>query len=150
MIRIGSPKDFWAGVLFVALGVGAVFIALNYPMGTSGRMGPGYFPRVLGGILIFLGVLTLWRGVVTEGPAFGGWPWKLFVLILGSVTVFALALPKLGLAFTGVILVMMSGFAAPEGKAWHVVVYAVVLALTVSCVFVYGLKLEIPLWPWSP
>jgi hypothetical protein len=150
LIRIGSPKDFWAGVLFLALGAAAIVVALNYPMGTAGRMGPGYFPRILGALLMFLGVLTVWRGVTTEGPAFGGWPWKLFVLILGSVTLFALLLPKLGLAFTGILLVAVSGFASPEGKARYVIAYAFVLALTVSCVFVYGLKLEIPLWPWSP
>ncbi len=150
MIRIGSPKDFWAGVVFIALGAAVIAVALNYPMGSAGRMGPGYFPRVLGGILVFLGILTGARGVTTEGHAFGGWPWRLFLFILGSVTLFALVLPKLGLALSSFLLVALSGFAAHEGKAWHVIGYAALLALTVSCVFVYGLSLEIPLWPWSP
>jgi hypothetical protein len=150
LLRIASPKDFCAGLLFIALGAAVIAVAFGYPMGTAGRMGPGYFPRVLGGILIFLGALTVGRGLTVEGPAFGGFPWRLFVFILGSVMVFALALPKLGLAATSFLLVALSGLAAPEGRIWHVIVYAAVLALTVSCVFVYGLSLEIPLWPWSP
>ena len=150
MIRIASPKDFWAGVIFVALGAAVIAVALGYPMGTAGRMGPGYFPRVLGGILMFLGALTALRGFTIQGPAFGGFPWRYFVFILGSVVVFAIALPKLGLAAASFLIVALSGMAAPEGKLWHVIAYAAILSLTVSLVFVYGLSLEIPLWPWSP
>jgi hypothetical protein len=150
LIRIAGPKDFWAGILFVAIGAAVILVALNYPLGTAGRMGPGYFPRMLGGILIFLGALTVLRGVTTQGSAFGGFPWRLFVFILGSVMVFALVLPRLGLAVSSFLLVALSGLAAPEGKLWHVFAYAATLALTVSIVFVYGLSLEIPLWPWSP
>jgi putative tricarboxylic transport membrane protein len=150
LTRIGSPKDFWAGILFMMVGLVVIFVALGYPMGSAGRMGPGYFPRVLGAILMVLGFLTVIRGVTTQGVPFGGWPWRYFLLILGSVVVFAFALPKLGLAFSSFILVALSGFAAPEGKTWQIIAYAAALSLTASCVFVYALGLEIPLWPWSP
>ena len=56
---IRSPKDFWAGILFIAFGTAAIAIAVNYPVGTAGRMGPGYFPRGLGILLILIGVRTI-------------------------------------------------------------------------------------------
>ena len=138
------------GLLLIATGIFFALESLDLELGTALRMGPGYFPRVLGGVLIFLGILTAIRGLTTQGVPFGGWPWRYFILILGSVTLFALILPKLGLALSSFILVALSGFAAPEGKTWQIIAYAAALSLTASCVFVYLLGLEIPLWPWSP
>jgi hypothetical protein len=150
LIRIASPKDFWAGILFIGVGAAALMIAFGYPLGSASRMGPGYFPRILGVILILLGIPVVIRGLAAAGPAFGSWPWKPMLMILGSVTVFAFAMPKVGLALAGFILVMISGFAAPETKLRSLIIFALLLSLTAACVFVYALQLEIPIWPWSP
>jgi hypothetical protein len=150
LIRIANPKDFWAGILFIGVGLAAFAIAYGYPLGTSTRMGPGYFPRILGILLAGLGLVVLIRGIATHGPALGSWPWKPMLFILGSVAVFALTMPKIGLAAAGFVLVMISGFAAPNASLRSLLIFAVALSVTVASMFVYGLQLEIPIWPWSP
>ena len=69
MALIRHPKDFWAGVLFMTLGGAGMFIAMDYAMGTAGRMGPGYVPRWLGGILMFLGTVLILRSFRLQGEA---------------------------------------------------------------------------------
>ena len=66
---IRSPKDFWAGLLFVALGVLAITVGSRYNLGTAARMGPGYFPRILGMLLVVLGVIITLRGLRLNGEA---------------------------------------------------------------------------------
>jgi hypothetical protein len=93
MTFIKSPKDFWAGVLYIAFGVAAIVIALNYPIGSAGRMGPGYFPRALGIILIALGLILSLRALRLQGtaPTFGYY--KPILVIIGSVVAFGVAAP---------------------------------------------------------
>ena len=67
MTLIKHPKDFWAGILYIAFGATAIIIALNYPAGTAGRMGPGYFPRGLGAILIAIGLFLYGRAMSNKG-----------------------------------------------------------------------------------
>jgi hypothetical protein len=68
-VRIKAPKDFWAGVMFIGFGVFFMIWALtHYQMGTAVRMGPAYFPTMLGGLMLFLGVLVLIESFAMEGP----------------------------------------------------------------------------------
>jgi hypothetical protein len=149
LIRIGNPKDFWAGIVFVALGAAAIGVALDYRFGTAGRMGPGYFPCVLGGILVVLGGVTALKGVGEKGAPIEALPWKTLLLVLGSVALFALILSRVGLVIAAFVLITLSGMAAPGGSAARLVAYAIVLTLAVAVTFVCGLGLAIPLWPWS-
>ena len=82
---IRSPKDFWAGLLFVGLGILAVWVGSRYPLGTAARMGPGYFPRTLGLLLMFLGAIIAFRGVRWDGEAIPKWRWRPTLVVLGSV-----------------------------------------------------------------
>jgi len=88
MTFIKSPKDFWAGILYIAFGTFAIVVALNYPIGSAGRMGPGYFPRALGIILIALGLILSLRALKLHGtpPVFG--VYKPILVITASVVVF--------------------------------------------------------------
>src|SRR4051794_16044253 len=88
MSFIRGPKDFWAGMLFIAIGAFAVIVALNYPMGTAARMGPGYFPRALGTLLIILGAVSLFRGLRQQGTPIMPWRFRPIVVVLGSTVLF--------------------------------------------------------------
>ena len=114
MTFIRNPKDFWAGVLFIAFGLAAVIIARDYAMGTAGRMGPGYFPRGLGIIMIVLGLILSVRSFKLRGTPLQFGSFKPLLIVLGSVVVFAMAAPKLGLIVATILLIVLSSTASHE------------------------------------
>ena len=64
---IRSPRDFCAALIYLAIGLGAIYMGSELPMGTAVKMGPAYFPTFLGGLLAFIGLLALVRSVVRKG-----------------------------------------------------------------------------------
>lgn len=148
MSVIRNPKDFWAGILFIAFGLAAVIIARDYAMGTAGRMGPGYFPRGLGAILIILGLVLSVRALRLRGPKIQFGSFKPLLIVLGSVLVFGLAAPKLGLIVATILLIVISSAASHEFRWKEAVISSLILAAFTLAAFVYGLKLQLPTWPW--
>ena len=112
MTFIQSPKDFWAGILFITFGLAAVLIAREYPIGTAGRMGPGYFPRVLGLMMIGLGAILSLRALKLKGTPIQFGSFKPLLIVLGSVIIFALLAPKLGLVLATIALILSSSVAS--------------------------------------
>ncbi len=149
MATIRHQKDFAAGVLFIAIGVAAIVIAENYPLGTAARMGPGYFPRILGILLIALGGALALRALRLQGPALPRWPWRPTVIVLGSVVLFGAIVNHIGVALATVALIVASSIASHEFRAKEAVISGVLLAALAVGVFVIGLKLQLPIWPWS-
>lgn len=148
MSVIRNPKDFWAGILFIAFGLAAVIIARDYAMGTAGRMGPGYFPRGLGSILIILGLVLSVRALRLRGAKIQFGSFKPLLIVLGSVLVFGLAAPKLGLIVATILLIVISSTASHEFRWKEAVISSLILAAFTLAAFVYGLKLQLPTWPW--
>lgn len=146
MSFIRGPKDFWAGVLFIAVGLGTVIIASNYPMGTAARMGPGYFPRALGSLLMILGAFSALRGVRKAGEPIPRWFLRPFVTIV-SVVVFGLIVDKLGMALATVLLVIASSAASPEFRFKESIISGVALAIICVIVFIKVLGITLPIWP---
>jgi hypothetical protein len=152
MKRIRDPRDFWAGVLFVAAGAAAIVLALRHPFGTTAAMGPGYFPTVLGSILVLLGLVVAGRSL-RPGKALaslGAVRARPVVLVLASIVAFAVALPRLGLVAASVLVVAVSRTASPGFRWVEVLVFAAALTLFCTAVFVWGLKMPMPLWPAFP
>ena len=148
MSVIRNPKDFWAGILFIVLGLATVIIARDYSMGSAGRMGPGYFPRGLGAILIVLGLVLSVRALRMSGASIAFPTFQPLLIILGSVVLFAFAAPKLGLIGATVLLILASSTASHEFRWKEAVLSSAFLAVFVLGAFVYGLKLQLPTWPW--
>jgi hypothetical protein len=148
MTFIRNPKDFWAGVLFIAFGLAAVIIARDYAMGTAGRMGPGYFPRGLGTLMIVLGLILSLRALKIRGQPLQFGSFKPLLIVLGSVVVFAMAAPKLGLLVATALLIVLSSTASHEFRWKEAVISSLALAAFTLAAFVYGLKLQLPTWPW--
>jgi hypothetical protein len=149
MAKIPRPKDFCAGLLFVAFGVFAIIIARNYPLGTAARMGPGYFPHLLGILLIVLGAalsLTALRG---QGPPLPGWKWRPVSIVLLSVVAFGLVLTHAGLVLSTIGLIVVASTASREFRLRESVISGILLAALSVGVFVIGLKLQLPIWPGS-
>ena len=112
---VRAPKDFWAGVLYAAFGAAAVFIAAgDYPMGSGARMGPGYFPIVLGVLLLAFGLACLVRSVMQDGESIGALAWKPLALVTGATVLFGLLLPALGLVVALFVLALVAAAASAK------------------------------------
>jgi hypothetical protein len=149
MTFIKNPKDFWAGLLYIAFGTFAILIALNYPIGSAGRMGPGYFPRGLGILLIVLGAILTLRALKLRGTPMSFPTFKPLLIVIGSVVLFGLVAGplKLGLVVATIALIIASSLASDEFTWKATLISAVVLAAFTVAAFAYGLKLQLPVWP---
>ena len=144
---IRGPKDFWSGLLFVALGVGAIVVGNNYPLGTAARMGPGYFPRILGILLIVLGAILAFRATRTVGAPVPRFHWRPVAIVLGSVVLFGAIVQSVGVALSTVILIVTASAASREFRPLESLIAGVLLAALAVGVFVIGLQLQLPIWP---
>ena len=147
MALIRHPKDFWSGLLFVAFGIGAIVIGSNYALGTAARMGPGYFPRILGILLIVLGTLLMLRSVRLQGAPVPGFKWRPTLIVLGSVVVFGFVVQQVGLMLSTVGLIFFSSMASTEFRWKEALISGIFFAVLAIAVFVMGLKLQLPIWP---
>jgi hypothetical protein len=157
-MRIKSQKDFFAGMMFTIIGVAFAGGASTYTVGNGARMGPGYFPLMLGILLTLLGGFIVFESMVVEtedGDKIGSWAWKPLGFIIGANVLFGIllaGLPKLGIPAFGLIiaiygLTFVSALAGEEFKAREVAVLATVLAVISYCAFILLLKLQFPVWP---
>jgi hypothetical protein len=149
-LKIKSQRDFWSGLMFVVVGVIFAVGATNYPLGASARPGPGYFPLMLSVIMAILGGVVLFKSLTIEtegGDPIGSIAWRPLLVIVASITVFGLALPRLGLIITVPILIVMTSLAGDEFHWKGVLAAAAVLTVGAWAIFVLGLKLTIPMWP---
>jgi Tripartite tricarboxylate transporter TctB family len=149
MAFIRHPKDFFAGLIFVAFGLAAIIIGSNYSLGTAARMGPGYFPRILGILLLVLGGALSLRALKIEGEPLPKFYWKPTVIVLGSVIAFGILVNYIGLVLATIGLVFGSSAASHEFKPKEALISGVLLATLAVGVFIFGLNLQLPIWPWS-
>jgi len=147
MSFIRGPRDFYAGLLFIAVGIFTIAVAAHYPMGTAARMGPGYFPRALGSLLIILGAFSVLRGLRTPGHSVPRWFFRPIIVALGSVVIFGLIVQAVGMALSTIFLVVAASAASPEFRPKESLVAGVLLAITCVLVFIYGLGITLPVWP---
>jgi hypothetical protein len=146
-MKLRSRRDFFAGLIFLAFGALAAIVARDYPIGSAVRMGPGYFPFVLGCILAGLGLVILARGLLRHGPAPERTYWRPLILVLGAIAVFAFSVESLGIALATALLVGIGATASPESRRLESAILVVVLVAFTLGVFVYGLKLPFKVWP---
>jgi hypothetical protein len=140
-------NDFLAGLLFLAIGAGAMVVARDYPFGNAVRMGSGYFPTVLGGILALFGLFLIVRGIRSGEKAQITWGWKPLACIAASMLLFGFLLPRLGLVPALVALFFTAAFGGREFRFREVLVLTVLMTAFAVVVFVYVLKLPFALFP---
>jgi hypothetical protein len=149
-LKIKSQKDFWSGLMFIVVGIGFAWGATNYSFGVSARPGPAYFPFGLGVLLAILGAVVLFKALTIEvegGDRIGAWVWKPLIIITLAVGLFGWTLPHLGMVTALPLLVIGSALAGDEFHWKDAIINAIVLTIGSWVIFIYGLKLTIPLWP---
>jgi uncharacterized membrane protein len=138
-----NPKDLWTGIIYIAFGTSAIFIARDYGMGSALKMGPAYFPVVLSVLLIVIGLISVVRSFITPGTPVGRYAFKGLLLVTASTVLFGLLVRGAGLAIALPLLVIVSSFASKK-FSWK---YSLVSAagLTVFCILIFLKGLGVPL-----
>lgn len=149
MMMIKDKHNFVAGLLFAAFGTATAIGAMQYTMGTASRMGPGYFPFMLGIVLIPVGLILAASalGRSAEVTHLTGWSLRSVGLVLGSVVLFGVVVQHVGLIIASAGMILLSGFAHPEPSLRSSLISAAVLVPGTAIVFVWLLGLRIPLLP---
>jgi Tripartite tricarboxylate transporter TctB family len=148
-LQIRHPKDFFAGLIFVAIGIVALVIGGDYSLGSPTRMGPGYFPVMLGWLLLILGTIIALRSLWIDGPRVGHIGFRPLLLILVAILAFAGLLEPAGVVIATIALIGIGRLATAESRLRESVPLTVALIAIALSVFVYGLGLPLKIWPWS-
>jgi len=146
---IRHPKDFWSGIVFLFFGLSAIVIGQDYEMGTAGRMGPAYFPSVLGGLLALIGAASLIRSFFRQGEPIGRLYWRELSLVLVAVLLFGFLVRDAGLIPATLVLIMISSYAGQKFNLAKSIALAIGAALFAVGLFVKLLGLPMPMFgPW--
>ncbi len=140
-----NNKDFWSGTMFFATGSGAIFAARNYPFGTTLRMGPGYFPIVLSGILMVFGLHIALRGLRRNEKIRGNWSIRAMIILPFSIVLFGILMELAGFIPAMVALVFVSAVSGGEFKIVEVLLLTLFLGVLSVALFIWGLGLPYPL-----
>lgn len=148
-MKIRHETDFWSGVMFIAFGLFFAVFATGYDFGTAQRMGPAYFPTVLGGLLALIGVLVALTGLgrAGEGGKVEKFHFAELAWVLGAVLIYAVILRWAGVLVSMFALIVISSFASHEFRWKEVIILSIVMAVITYVVFILGLKLTIPVLP---
>ena len=169
-MKIKSERDFWSGLMFIAIGVSFAIGATNYSMGPacppndpcaaslwarmsqlSAHPGAGYFPLGLSLLLALLGAIVLFKSLTIEsegGDPVGKFAWRPLLIIVAAIALFGMMLEPLGLLLTIPVLIVVTSLAGDEFHWKGVLISALVLTAASWGIFILGLKLTIPVWPW--
>jgi hypothetical protein len=140
-----TSKDFWGGLMLIAVGVAAVLIARGYPFGTALRMGPGYFPTILGGVLTLFGLYLVAKALRHSEAIEGGWSLRAMIVLPLSLILFGILMDRAGFIPALVVLIFGSALASSEFKLVEVAALTVLLIVFCVAVFIWGLGLPYPL-----
>jgi len=144
-----NPKDFWTGLLYTFFGAAAVIIARDYNMGTALRMGPAYFPTILGVVLAGIGAISVIRSFIIPGTPVGAFAFKGLLLVILSVMVFGFLVREAGLVVALPLLIIISAYASVRFQWRATLVMAAGLTIFCALVFVQGLGIPLPIiGPW--
>ena len=144
-----NNKDFLAGLLMISVGATAFYMALDYPFGSALRMGPGYFPRVLAGILITFGLYVMIRGIKSGEKVEGAWGWKALAMITLAFVVFGWLMDRIGMIPSLVIMFFLAAFAGHQFRWLEVTILTVLMTAFAWAVFIWGLGLPYRLFWWD-
>jgi len=144
-----NNKRFLAGLMFLAIGAVAIWMAQDYPIGSALRMGPGYFPIVLSGIMVLFGIYELVLGIMKSDPVKGNWSIRALIVLPLAAVLFGILMEHGGFIPALVVLVFASAAASNEFKFMEVLISAVVLTIGSVGLFIYGLGLPYPLFSLS-
>ncbi len=148
-IDIRHNRDFWAGLMLAGLGAGSLLLARDYAFGTSLRMGPGYFPSVLGGVLVLFGLVLVVRGWRNGERVEPGWSPRALVILPLAFVLFGALIERAGFVPALLVLIVAAAAASRESNFREVILLALLLTFMSVAVFIWALGLPYRLLPGS-
>jgi hypothetical protein len=148
-MRIKSIQDFATGLLFVVIGLGAMWIGADYAMGTAQRPGTGVLPRILAWCLIGCGGLLWIKALLVEGPGLSGWAWRPLIMITLATVAFALLIDRVGLVVTMLVSMTLTALGTPQTRWPEYALFAALMVAIGVGLFVYGLGMPVKALPWN-
>jgi hypothetical protein len=146
-MRIKSTQDLATGILFVGVGLAALWIGADYPVGTPQRPGTGVLPRILAWCLIGTGALLWLKAVLVEGPGLTRWAWRPVIMISFATVAFALLVDRFGLVVAMLVSMTLAALGTPQTR-WREYAFFTLVMLAIGVgMFIYGLRMPIPIWP---
>jgi len=140
-----SNRDFFAGLVYIVTGAVGMWIARDYPFGSALRMGPGYFPSVLGGMMIAFGIAVLLMGVKNNEKIKGNWSFRARIVLPLATVAFGILMEAAGFIPAMLVLIPLAALAGREFKLLEVVPLTIGLTVLCTAGFIYGLGLPYPL-----
>jgi hypothetical protein len=144
-LELGNSKDLWAGLLLIGIGTGAILVARNYPFGSALRMGPGYFPVVLGGLLVAFGLYLVGSGLRSSERIDTPWSLRALAILPLSLIAFGVLIERAGFIPALIVLILGSATASTQFRFAEVLAFAIGLTALSVAVFVWALGLPYPL-----
>jgi hypothetical protein len=146
MLRVKSPQDLGAGLVFMLIGLAGLYFGSELAFGTAARMGPGYFPTVLSILILALGIVVGLRGLSVEGPPVEPVQLRPIAFVVAAILIFGVLIEFVGLALTAVLLTLFAAFARRDVKLSETLLLGAGLAIFAVTVFVYVLGQPLPAW----
>ena len=144
-LEFRNNKDLWSGIMLIGIGAAAIFIARDYRFGSTMRMGPGYFPSVLGGLLVFFGLYIMVKGLQSNEKVKGKWSVRPLVVLPLSIILFGVLMKYAGFIAALVVLIFGSAAARRRFNVIEVLLLTIVLTVFSVAVFIWGLQLPFAL-----
>ena len=146
---IRSGQDLLCGLLFAAIGVGAMWVGRDLPLGTTVRLGTGAFPRLLCWGLIATGAVIFVKGLLTDGPRLTGWAWRPVLMVTAAAVAFGLLIEPAGLVVSMVVLMGLGAVGGDEHRWRELAFFMAIMLLLGVGIFIWGLGMPIKVFPWS-
>ena len=142
---VRSPREFWAGAIYAAIGGAAIIIGRDYGMGSAMKMGPAYFPTILGALLAAIGAISVVRSLLVSGPPIAAFAYRGLAMVVASIIVFAILARGAGLIVATFALVIVSARASVKFSWPQSIALAAGLVAFSALVFIMGLGVPLPL-----
>lgn len=146
-VRVRGPQDLGAAVVFILIGIGGLVFGQDLAFGSAEKMGPGYFPMILSGLILLLGAGLLIHSLIIEGPGIDPVQWRPMFFIVASILAFGYLLSLLGMVITAVIMTALAAYAQRGVNLRENLLLGAGLAIFAVLVFSYGLSQPLPIWP---
>ena len=146
MLRVKSPQDLGAGIVFIVIGLAGVIFGQELRFGTAARMGPGYFPMLLSVLIIAIGLIVALRGMTFEGPPLEKFHVRPIFFVLLAIVASGFLMSSVGLALTAIIVTFIAAYARPEVNVRETLLLGACMAIFTVVVFGYSLGQPLPAW----
>jgi Tripartite tricarboxylate transporter TctB family len=146
MLRVKSPQDFGAAILFLIIGICGIYFGRELAFGSTSKMGPGFFPTILSCIIALIGAVVGLRSLVIEGPPIEPVKLRPLLFILIAILAFGYLIDQIGLAITTAGLTIFAAYARQDVKLKETLILAIILAVFAVGVFAYALGQPLPIW----